>query len=236
MGPGTRFAWQHDARGHPGGLLTLFDNAALPQVEPQSRGIALRLDTRRHARDPRQAVRPPAATARACARERPGAGQRQHPLVGWGTEPYFTEYTAGGAGRSMRGSRTGGQNYRTLRFPWHGTPAEPPAARSRPGRHAGPVCELERRHRRPRLAAARRAERRRPRPGRHVAAARLRDAPRAAPRGPLRRGGRTRARQPSARADGHDRALTRAVGPVRQTSPACCISRAACGAFPSLIT
>ena len=47
-------------------------------------------------------------------------------LVGWGTEPYFTEYTAGGAVLLDARLPQGGQNYRALRFPWHGTPAEPP--------------------------------------------------------------------------------------------------------------
>ena len=235
MGPGTRFAWQHDARSHPGGLLTLFDNAAAPQVEPQSRGIALRLDTQRmRATLVRQYVHRPPQLAHAL-----GSVQAQangNILVGWGTEPYFTEYTAGGAVLLDARLPHGRAELPDAPLPVARHARGAPAARSRPGRHAGPVCELERRHRRRRLAAARRAERRRPRPGRHVAAARLRDAPRAAHRGPLRRGGRTRARQPSARADGHDRALTRAVGPVRQTSPACCISRAACWVFPSLIT
>ena len=125
MGPGTRFAWQHDARGHPGGLLTLFDNAALPQVEPQSRGIALRLDLRRlRATLVRQYLHRPPQLAHAL-----GSVQAQsngNILVGWGTEPYFTEYTAGGAVLLDARLPRGGQNYRALRFPWHGTPAEPP--------------------------------------------------------------------------------------------------------------
>ena len=33
MGPGTRFAWQHDARRRPDGTITLFDNGAEPKVE-----------------------------------------------------------------------------------------------------------------------------------------------------------------------------------------------------------
>ena len=37
MGRGTVFAWQHDARHHGTDLVSIFDNGAAPQVEPQSR-------------------------------------------------------------------------------------------------------------------------------------------------------------------------------------------------------
>jgi hypothetical protein len=40
FGPGARFEWQHDAREHAHGLVTVFDNAAAPQEEPQSRAGA----------------------------------------------------------------------------------------------------------------------------------------------------------------------------------------------------
>ena len=48
-------------------------------------------------------------------------------FVGWGAEPYFSEFTAGGQmiyDAHMHGSY---QSYRTYRFPWAATPSEPPA-------------------------------------------------------------------------------------------------------------
>src|SRR5919204_2109994 len=45
MGPGTRFAWQHDARRQPDGTITLFDDEAAPPLGKRSRAIRLRLDT-----------------------------------------------------------------------------------------------------------------------------------------------------------------------------------------------
>jgi Arylsulfotransferase (ASST) len=45
MGAGTQFEWQHDARLQPNGTLTLFDDAASPAEESESRAITLRLDT-----------------------------------------------------------------------------------------------------------------------------------------------------------------------------------------------
>src|SRR5919206_435898 len=40
LGPGTRVAWQHDARLHPDGTLTIFDDGAAPAVEKNSRAVA----------------------------------------------------------------------------------------------------------------------------------------------------------------------------------------------------
>ena len=66
-------------------------------------------------------------------------------LVGWATQPWFTEYTAGGAVLLDAKLPHGGQNYRTLRFPWTSTPTEPPALASTADR-LGPSAlrELER--------------------------------------------------------------------------------------------
>jgi hypothetical protein len=47
-------------------------------------------------------------------------------LVGWGTAPYFTEYSADGAVIWDATLPTGGQNYRALRLPWTGKPTLPP--------------------------------------------------------------------------------------------------------------
>src|SRR5919107_1891717 len=44
MGPGTRFAYQHDARRQRNGTITIFDNGASPKVHEQSRGIVVELD------------------------------------------------------------------------------------------------------------------------------------------------------------------------------------------------
>ena len=46
-GPGTRTAWQHDARELPDGTISLFDNGSSPKVHPQSRGIVISLNPQR---------------------------------------------------------------------------------------------------------------------------------------------------------------------------------------------
>jgi hypothetical protein len=44
MGPGTQSAFQHDARRHQDGIISIFDNGAHPQVHEESRGILVGLD------------------------------------------------------------------------------------------------------------------------------------------------------------------------------------------------
>ena len=64
---------------------------------------------------------PPAA--RATSRRWPNGDL----FVGWGSQPYFSEFSAGGAllyDAHMHGSY---QSYRSYRFPWAGAPAEAPA-------------------------------------------------------------------------------------------------------------
>jgi len=125
MGPGTRFAWQHDARHHGTDVVSVFDNADAPQVEPQSRGLVLSLDLKRmHANLVRAYAHRPRMLAHAL-----GSVQIQpngNVLVGWGTEPFYTEYSADGTVTLDARLPHGGENYRTLRFPWSATPAEPP--------------------------------------------------------------------------------------------------------------
>src|SRR5581483_11702331 len=139
MGPGTRFAWQHDARRHGGSreyLVSLFDDGAAPQVQPQSKALVLALDLRRKRATVRNVYRhSPRVLAHAL-----GSTQllpNGNVLVGWGTARYITEYTRGG--RALLDLRLphGGQNYRALRLPWRGRPATQPtlAARRTSGRH-----------------------------------------------------------------------------------------------------
>jgi len=134
MGPGTVFAWQHDARLHPGNLLSLFDDGGAPRVQPQSKALVLSLDVKRmRATLHRRYVHHPPAEAHAL-----GSTQvlpNGNVLVGWGTSPFFSEYTGDGKLVYDATLPKGGQNYRTLRFPWVGKPYFPPTVHVTP--HAG---------------------------------------------------------------------------------------------------
>jgi Arylsulfotransferase (ASST) len=126
MGPGTVFAWQHDARVHGVELVSVFDDGSAPQVQPQSKALLLRLDLAR-----RRAVlvhkyvhHPNALVARFMGNAQ--LLENGDMFVGWGGEPYFTEFDANGGMRFDARLPKGGENYRAFRFPWTGKPAEPP--------------------------------------------------------------------------------------------------------------
>jgi hypothetical protein len=123
LGPGARFAWQHDARSHEDGrVVSIFDNG-----ERHSRGIVLSLDTNRmRASLLHEFVHRPELHAHKLGSvQLLGNGDV---LVGWGTDPHFTEFSAAGAVRLDAALLRGGESYRTLRFPWRGTPRGEPAA------------------------------------------------------------------------------------------------------------
>ena len=126
IGPGTRVAWQHDARLHPDGTLTIFDDGAAPAVEKHSRAIVLRLDTHRMtARLVRAYVHPDGLLASSQGNMQ--VLRNGHVLVGWGSEPYVTEFSrAGKVVFDLRFNR-GADSYRAYRFPWVGHPADRPA-------------------------------------------------------------------------------------------------------------
>jgi hypothetical protein len=128
LGPGVRFAWQHDARRQPDGTLTLFDNAASrPREGAASRVLVLRLDERAHRATLVRSYehRPPLlSTSQGNAQFLPGG----HVLVGWGSNPYLTELAADG--RTLLDLRFGAgkvDSYRAYRFAWEGAPADRPA-------------------------------------------------------------------------------------------------------------
>jgi Arylsulfotransferase (ASST) len=138
MGAGSRFYWQHDTRLHGPNVLTVFDDGydgVLPKNEDQSRALILDIDYDRMLVTLRtQFIHPgtPVLTkAMGNAQLLPGGGM----FVGWGTTPYFSEFSSDGKlildGQLTKGSPT----YRSFIGEWSGHPAELPAAaaRRRPG-------------------------------------------------------------------------------------------------------
>jgi hypothetical protein len=138
MGPGTVFAWQHDARRHGSDdyHLSLFDDGALPAVEPQSKALILALDLKgMRATVHRRYTHYPSVLAWALGSCQ--ALPNGNVLVGWGTAPYVTEYASDGKVLLDLRLPRGGENYRALRLPWTGHPRQPPdiVVRFIEGRH-----------------------------------------------------------------------------------------------------
>jgi hypothetical protein len=126
MGAGTGVAWQHDARWLPDGSLTIFDNGSKPKVHTQSRAIRERIDRRRHAVAlVGRAVHSPKALAGSQGNDQ--VLQDGNSFVGWGEEPYFSEFSRSGQVVFEGRLPPTGQSYRAYRFPWSATSASAPA-------------------------------------------------------------------------------------------------------------
>jgi hypothetical protein len=132
MGPGTRFAFQHDARRLPDGTISIFDNGSLvfengtPRAVEESRAIVLELDEEKmRASLVREYTHPYGQIA-----ETQGNMQtlpKGNVFIGWGSEPLFSEF--GSNGELLFNARfpPNVESYRAFRFPWKGQPSDDPA-------------------------------------------------------------------------------------------------------------
>ncbi len=126
LGAGTRTAYQHDATTLPDGTISVFDNGSVPKVHPQSRGLVLSLSAgARSVSASRQYEHEPALSSGSQGNIQQLSNQDM--FVGWGSEPYFSEYSASGQllfDAHMHGSY---ESYRGYRFAWTGAPTSAPA-------------------------------------------------------------------------------------------------------------
>jgi Arylsulfotransferase (ASST) len=127
MGPGTRMAWQHDARVLANGDLTFFDDGSNPPIHHQSRGVVIRLDlAKRRARlvsvyehaDPQLL-----AASQGNMQTLPDGNT----LLGYGGVPAISEFAKDGSLLFDAHQPYDMSFYRAFRFPWSGRPLSPPA-------------------------------------------------------------------------------------------------------------
>src|SRR5215210_3747427 len=126
MGEGTRTAFQHDARRHPDGTVSVFDNGANLAGHDVSRAILLRLDEERMgAALLREYASPEGllSTSQGDAQLLPGGNV----FVGWGSQPYISEFSRGGEPLLNATFPPDCESYRAFRFPWKGRPTDAPA-------------------------------------------------------------------------------------------------------------
>lgn len=126
MAAGTGTAYQHDVRWQADRTLTVFDNGAVPKAHSQSRVIREAIDWRhRTVTLVGRLVRIPGLISGSQGNaELLSSGNF---FVGWGEEPYFTEFSAGGQMLFDGHIPSPGESYRAYRFPWSATPAQPPS-------------------------------------------------------------------------------------------------------------
>ena len=126
LSAGAATAYQHDATVQPNGTISVFDNGAVPRVHAQSRAVLLAVDPQQRT-DTLLAQfdhpKPLSSGSQGSVQLLPNGDV----FVGWGSEPYFSEYNA--QGELLFDAHWHGtyQSYRAYRFPWIGAPDSPPA-------------------------------------------------------------------------------------------------------------
>ncbi len=138
FGPGAAFQWQHDVALGPNSTVTMFDDhccqltgggTRVPATGP-SRGLVLKLDQQTHAATlAHQYTGNDEFESEYMGDTQPLANGNT--FIGWGSEPYFTEY--GPSGKRLLEARFPGRDlsYRTTREQWVGMPLSPPAGAAR---------------------------------------------------------------------------------------------------------
>jgi hypothetical protein len=125
MGPNTEMAYQHDVREWPNGEVTVFDNGAQPTVHEESRGLVLKLDYDNMTADvEREYLHPDKISAGS-------QGNMQvlpngNVLIGWGSEPFISEFSHDGELLCDWRMPEEKQSYRAYKFEWQGTPTDQP--------------------------------------------------------------------------------------------------------------
>ena len=129
LGSGVEFAFQHDARLHTDSdpTVTIFDDGGgPPRTHTESRAITVHLDSKtKTATLQTEDLHSPALAAsfEGNVQELPGGDD----FVGWGQQPYFSEFNSNGQvdfdGRFVGNN----SSYRAYRFPWAGTPTTLPS-------------------------------------------------------------------------------------------------------------
>jgi hypothetical protein len=139
LGSGAATAFQHDATVQPNGTITVFDNGAVPVVHPQSRALVLSVDSHANTDTVLAQYEHPSALS-SYSQGDMQALPNGDMFVGWGAEPYFSEFSSSGQllfDAHLHGSY---QTYRAYRFPWAGTATSPPSIAASAGAGGkGPV-------------------------------------------------------------------------------------------------
>jgi hypothetical protein len=124
---GAATAYQHDARVLANGTISVFDNGGVPKVQSQSRGLVVAVNPQTKTDTVVSEYAHPSPPLLSGSQGSVEAFENGNVFIGWGAEPYFSEYSA--AGQLLYDAHWHGsyESYRTFRFQWTGAPSEPPA-------------------------------------------------------------------------------------------------------------
>jgi hypothetical protein len=124
---GAATAYQHDATALANGTISVFDNGGAPKVHSQSRGLLLSVSPQSQTETVlaqyEHSTPPLSSSSQGSIQVLEGGNV----FVGWGAEPYFSEFNS--AGQLLFDAHMHGtyQTYRAFRFPWAGEPGGAPA-------------------------------------------------------------------------------------------------------------
>jgi hypothetical protein len=135
LGSSARFYYPHDAQRAPDGSITLFDNHAGPRGGgTPSRGLRLRVDSRRHSATVLRTFRHPAGAVVSNSQGNANELADGNVFIGWGISPWFSEYAPDGRLIfAAHFKNAWSQSYRAFKADWHATPKTNPALTVRPG-------------------------------------------------------------------------------------------------------
>jgi hypothetical protein len=131
MGEGVQFFYQHDARSHPAGTITLFDNGSANTVE-LSRGEVIAIDEdAMKATLVREYTHPDKllSVTQGNVQVLPNGNV----FIGWGSSPVVSEFSQDNEVQFNAEFPTEGETYRAFRFPWKGYPKYAPAMAAESG-------------------------------------------------------------------------------------------------------
>ena len=131
LGPGAQFFYQHDARSHPAGTITVFDNG-IENTTEQSRGAVIGIDEdAMKATLVREYTHPdrPFSITQGNVQVLPNGNV----FIGWGSSPVISEFTKDNIVQFDAEFPTESESYRAFRFPWKGYPKYAPAIAAESG-------------------------------------------------------------------------------------------------------
>jgi hypothetical protein len=125
MGPGTQTAFQHNVLVQPNGTFTLFDDGGGPPTVHQARALELSVnETNKTVTLVRQFEHSPGLDTNfeGGAQVLPNGNL----FVGWGQQPYFSEFDSSGKLVFDARFTSNTSSYRAYKLSWSGQPAGPP--------------------------------------------------------------------------------------------------------------
>ncbi len=126
MGPGTSTAFQHDVLVQPNGMFTAFDDGGGPPTVHQARALELAVnETNKTVSLVRQFEHSPGLDTNfeGGAQVLPNGNL----FVGWGQQPYFSEFDSSGKLLFDARFTSNTSSYRAYKLNWSGQPTSPPS-------------------------------------------------------------------------------------------------------------